>query len=62
MLVEDVAENLRRFVERRRAQLGRKELMAVTTRPQPMQRSLPLVPTPQPVPSCGSECEAAAAE
>lgn len=64
VLLEDVAENVRRLVERRRPQLGRQELAAVTTQPQPMQRSLPLVPSPRPMHACGRQLaeEAVAAE
>lgn len=52
MLVEDVAEHLRRLTLRSRPQLGREDLAAVTTRSQPMQRSLPLVAEPSPARPC----------
>ena len=57
VLIEDVAESVRRFVAGRRPQLGREDLAAVTARPQPMQRSLPLVPEARPMHGCGSGCE-----
>ena len=64
VLVEDVADSLRRFVANRRPQRGRQDLSPVTTKPQPMQRSLPLIPAVNPLGSCATECESvpAAAE
>jgi len=64
VLVEDVAENLRRFVAKRLPHHGREDLAPVTTKPQPMPRSLPLAPSPRPMRACGlaAEVEAAAAE